>query len=177
MRDEIIFYHVFKVYNGVKVKKKFRPRFKKKSSIEIMVFWNVIIFSVSSRFSNFPFRSVSFHDLANLFCFVSEKKNVPIFHFRKNNVSLFLFAWIYLFHRRFCASKAGLDFSSGSSILYNFSWNFWAVTWKFFVWVLNTNLTKFNFLKTMICVQYLRNWFLHRIQISFGQLPNRHSWK
>jgi hypothetical protein len=75
--------------------------------------WNVIIFSVSFRFSNFSFFSVSFHDLAKKnrsvsfsfwiffvpFRFVSEKNKVPIFRFRKNNVSLFCFAWIFLFHR------------------------------------------------------------------------------
>jgi hypothetical protein len=144
------------------------------------------------RFVPFHKLSVSFHDLANWFSFrfvqflnffrsVSfrfRKNNVPIFRFRKNYVSLFRFAWFFLFHRFFCTSKAGLDLSSGSSIFYNFSRNFWAVTWKFLVmflvtWkflvcVLNTNITKwsflsFKFLQTMICVQYLRNWFLHRI--------------
>jgi hypothetical protein len=99
---------------------------------------------VSFRFSNFPFRSVSFHDLVNLFLFrfwiffvpfrfVSEKNNVSILRFRKNNVSSFRFAWIFLFHGLFCTSKAGLDFNSGPSIFYNFIRYFWAVTGEFLV--------------------------------------------
>jgi hypothetical protein len=42
-------------------------------------------------------------------------------------------------------------------------------------WVLNTNITKWSFLSFNF--QYLRNWFLHRIQIDCGQLSSQRSWK
>jgi hypothetical protein len=85
------------------------------------------------------------------FRFVSrpcKKKSVSeffSFRFKKNLVSLFRLASIFLFRNCICTGKAGLDLSSVSSIFYNLSRNFWAVTLKFLVWVQYTNLTKWSF--------------------------------